>query len=194
MRKAAQFLATLALFAPAIASAQAPQTLTRAAQTASAEQRFKRLDLNGDGKFDRAEFLKARNQAERQVEAELRQTLTREFAELDANKDKNLTAAEIDAKVKIADAGKKSVGRLDKDKNGKISAAEYTAQASLQPATDAAQQMRQWDLNRDGIVTRKEFAASLLARFDWFDANKDGTVTAQEFEAKAKAASAPKGR
>lgn len=194
MRKSAQFLAALALLAPAVASAQAPESLTRAAQTASAEQRFKRLDANGDGKFDRAEFLQVRNQAERQAEAELRQTLTREFSELDANKDRNLTAAEIDAKVKIANAGKMSVARLDKDKNGRISAAEYTAQASLQPASDADQQIRQWDGNGDKTVTRQEFVASLLTRFDAFDANKDGTVTAQEFQARAKAAAAPKGR
>ena len=93
MRKAAQFLATLALVAPAIASAQAPQNLTRAAQTANAEERFKRMDANGDGRFDRAEFLKARNQAEQQAEARIRQMLAREFAELDGNKDQNLTAA-----------------------------------------------------------------------------------------------------
>lgn len=197
MRKAAQFLAaaTFAALLPSLASAQAPANLTRAQQTANAEERFKRLDPNGDGRFDRAEFLKARNQAEQQAETRIRQMLTREFAELDGNKDQNVTAVEIDAKVKVADAGKKTLARLDKNKDSKLSAAEYTSQAAaLEPAADADQLMRQWDPNGDKIVTRQEFLASVLARFDSFDANRDGTVTAQEAAAKLNAAAPPQGR
>jgi Ca2+-binding EF-hand superfamily protein len=197
MRKSAQFLATLALGAllPAIASAQAPANLTRAAQTTNAEERFKRMDTNGDGRFDRAEYLKARNQAKQQAEGRIRQMLSQEFAELDGNKDGGLTPAEIDAKVKIADAGKKTLARLDKDKNGKVSAAEYTSQASaLEPTADADQQIRQWDGNGDKVVTRQEFVAFVLAQFDSFDANKDGTVTEQEAAAKLKAAAPAQAR
>lgn len=197
MRRSAQIFATAALAAlmSTAASAQAPESFTRAAQTANAEERFKRLDADGNGRVDRAEFLAVRDQAERQAKAELGKTLNGEFAELDSNKDGNLTAAEIDAKVKVPDAGKKSVARLDKNKDSRVSLAEYTAQAAnLEPAADPDRLIAQWDANRDKIVTREEFVAAILARFDSFDANKDGTVTAQEAAAKVNASTAPQGR
>lgn len=197
MRLSAQFLATatLAALVSAPAFAQGGNTLTRAAQAANAEERFKRLDADGNGRFDRAEYLQVRNRAEREAEAELNKVLNGEFAQLDSNKDSAVTPAEIDDKVKVADAGKKTIARLDKNKDGKISLAEYTAQsANLEPAADPDQQIALWDGNRDKIVSREEFVASILARFDAFDANKDGTVTAQEAAAKTNSGVSMQGR
>jgi hypothetical protein len=36
------------------------------------------------------------------------------------------------------------------------------------------------DTNRDGAVTRAEFASAALARFDRVDVDKDGTISADE--------------
>lgn len=196
MRRFAQFLtaAALAALASTAASAQNANAVTRADQTANAEARFKRLDGDGNGRFDRAEFIKVRDQAERATEARLKQVLAGEFTQLDSNKDQSITAAEIDAKVKIPDAGKKSIARLDKNKDGKISMAEYTSQSGVEATVDPDQIIRQWDSNGDKIVTREEFTATVLARFDSFDANKDGTVTAQEAAAKANSSAPAQGR
>ena len=197
MRRSAQILATAALTAlmSTAASAQGAQSVTRAAQATNAEERFKQLDGDGNGRFDRGEFIRVRDQAERQAKAELGKTLNGEFAELDSNKDGNLTAAEIDAKVKVPDAGKKSVARLDKNKDAKISLGEYTAQAAnLEAAVDPDRLLAQWDANRDKVVTREEFVATVLARFDGFDANKDGTVTAEEASAKVNSGVSMQGR
>jgi Ca2+-binding EF-hand superfamily protein len=196
MRRFAQFLTTAALaaLASAGASAQNANAVTRAEQTANAEARFKRLDGDGNGRFDRAEFIKVRDQAERAAEARLKQVLSGEFAQLDSNKDQGISAAEIDAKVKIPDAGKKTIARLDKNKDGKISMAEYTAQSGIEAAVDPDLMIRQWDANGDKTVTREEFTATVLARFDSLDANKDGTVTAQEAAAKMNTSAPAQGR
>jgi hypothetical protein len=42
---------------------------------------------------------------------------------------------------------------------------------------------RMADTNHDGAVSRDEFVAAALQRFDRMDANKDGTVTPDERQA-----------
>lgn len=74
---------------------------------------------------------------------------------------------------------------LDTDRDGKISAAERTAQAG--PAGEDGQRRRgggrmleRADANRDGVVTRGEFRAMAAAGFDRQDANRDGKIDAAE--------------
>jgi hypothetical protein len=192
MRPSAHIIITAAAVAltAGAASAQEKQSITRAEQSASAEARFKRLDADGNGRFDKAEYLKVRAQAEREAQAKLRQLLTAEFAELDGNKDQGLTEAEIDAKVQ-AGAGKSVLARLDGNKDKKISSAEYTGQAAkLQSAVAADEQMTMWDANGDKTVTKAEYLGAALARFDRLDGDKNGTVTAAEAAAAAKSSSA----
>ena len=43
--------------------------------------------------------------------------------------------------------------------------------------------MRLADADKDGTITKAEFEAAALARFDRLDANKDGTVTPDEAKA-----------
>ena len=172
----------LALSASLPASAQQQdENLSRTQLSTSLDGRFKLLDGNGDGAFDKAEYLTARRKAEQAATAMLKAMLTKEFGQLDANKDASVTAAEIDAKVSKPNAGKATVARLDKNKDQKISLAEYNGQTGAVSATaNADQQIKGWDKDANGRVTLEEYKGSALARFDTLDGNKDGTITAAE--------------
>lgn len=163
----------LSLIATAVAgTAYAEQTgragrdagapLTRAQALTQAEARFDRMDANKDGKLDKADHEARRN-------------------------------AMFD--------------RLDTDKNGQISRAEFNTrperaaggEARRGPDGEQGKQHRwggrghgrhggKWgggfaDTNKDGVVTKAEFTAAALQRFDRLDANKDGTVTREERQA-----------
>lgn len=143
--------------------AGAPQT--RAQALSQAEARFDRMDANKDGKLDKADHEARRNAA---------------------------------------------FDRLDTDKNGQISRAEFNTRPERAPRSEARRspdgeqgKQHRWggrghgrhggmwggpgggfaDANKDGTVTKAEFTASALQRFDRLDANKDGQVTREERQA-----------
>ena len=178
----------LAITASLPASAQQQEeNLSRASLSSSLDARFKLLDGNGDGAFDKTEYLAARRKAEQSATAMLKAMLTKEFGQLDANKDGGVTAAEIDAKVSKPNAGKATVARLDKNKDQKISLAEYNGQTGAVSATaNPDQQLKGWDKDSNGRITLEEYKGSALARFDSLDGNRDGTITAAELAAAAK--------
>ena len=115
-----------------------------------------------------------------------------EFTQMDSNKDGSVTSTEVEAwqaktAAEIATARNKAIfARLDADKNGAISAAEF---AKLGPAVvkpNAAPLMARVDTNKDGKITKAEHGAAVTARFNAMDANKDGTITQAEAQAAAK--------
>jgi Ca2+-binding EF-hand superfamily protein len=59
----------------------------------------------------------------------------------------------------------------------------FAGAAAAQPA--AADLIKQWDTNKDGVVDKAEWVAAgrPAERFDLVDANKDGKVTAEELAA-----------
>lgn len=64
--------------------------------------------------------------------------------------------------------------RLDKDKNGSVSRAEY--QEFMEASFD------NMDANKDGALVKNEFPASVtVEQFAVMDVNKDGKVTREEF-------------
>ncbi|WEK45291.1 MAG: EF-hand domain-containing protein [Candidatus Andeanibacterium colombiense] len=81
---------------------------------------------------------------------------------------------------------------LDTDRDGTLSPAELAAAASRGPGGPPPAGFRgsgpgggpdmlaKADSNKDGALSRAEFEASTLARFDATDANHDGTVTPDE--------------
>ncbi|QIK78593.1 hypothetical protein G7077_06485 [Sphingomonas piscis] len=197
MRHATRTLLASALLVaaagPALAQTGANDPLPRAELVASLGARFKLIDTNGDGYFDKTEYLAARTKAEQIELGRIKELLARQFAEVDTNKDKFVTVAEIDAKMKNPARAKEGVTALDKNKDGKLSLAEFAAQVGKVEATaDTDQQLTRWDTDRNNQVTLAEYQGSALSQFDKLDANKDGTLT--EAEARAGAAAAPAGR
>jgi Ca2+-binding EF-hand superfamily protein len=150
---------------------------------------LKSADLNKDGAIDQTEFQTTRDKW---------------FADLDADKDGFVTADELkafgdkmhaewakkhgdqaatdnpDANKKHGDFSQRILNRVDTDKDGKISKAEFDAEGSKLFA--------KLDENSDGKITESEMPQRHWARFggkmfDRMDADQDGKVTKAEFEA-----------
>lgn len=109
-----------------------------------------------------------------------------EFARVDANKDGQMSRAEIEnfqrtsATARVTARNKALFAELDADKNGQISPAEF-AKASPVPKPDANFVLR-IDTNKDGQVSLAEHRGAALETFTKIDANKDGTLTAAEVQ------------
>lgn len=147
---------------------------------------LKSADLNKDGVIDQTEFQTTRDKW---------------FSDLDANKDGFVTADELKAfgdkmhaewakkhgdqaadkpEGKHGDFSQHILERVDTDKDGKISKAEFDAEGSKLFA--------KLDENGDGKIAQSEMPQRHWARFggqmfDRMDADHDGKVTKAEFQA-----------
>lgn len=125
------------------------------------------------------------------------------FDRMDVNKDGKIDAADRQARhAAMFDA-------IDTDKNGQISREEFAAHRPMHKGRAGmadGEQGEGWrgrggkghhgghhgggrgwgggmtmaDANKDQAISREEFTASAMQRFDGADANKDGTVTPEE--------------
>jgi len=143
----------LSLAGPALAQAakpQGPTAQTKAQFTASLQARFKAVDANGDGGIDKAEVDASNARAAQNAEAALTKRIEQEFAQIDTNKDKQISLAEYKAAAPQAKPvpGDAAIARMDGNKDKKISFAE--------------------------------FSAAPMKGFDQIDANHDGTVSVEE--------------
>ena len=116
-------------------------------------------------------------------------TMDGEFGKMDGDKDKVVTKAEIEQfQRSVADAeaqarARATFNRLDTDKNGQLSYAEFGKLSVATSRTNATPILGQSDLNRDGKITLVEFRTAKLANFDAMDADKDGVVSIPEMRA-----------
>ena len=148
-------LVSLALAGTAVAAP--PQSLrgdfdkngevTLAEINARLDQRFQKIDTNGNGEIEQAE-MQAAHEQRRAKRAERREARGAEMADKRGGERRG---------------GKRGEGRGQIDANG------------------------------DGVITRAEFGAKALARFERADANKDGVVTAEERSALREARKAGRG-
>lgn len=167
--------------------------MTRAEAQAKAEARFDKMDLNKDGKWDAAD--RAARQAARH---EAR------FVALDANKDGSVSKAEFDQARTQREAQ-----MTERRAAFAAQRAERMAAAKAPVAGDAAKAPRAehrmggrdgrggrhhamgggrggrggYGMGPDASISKADFVAKSLARFDRMDANKDGKVTAVERQA-----------
>jgi Ca2+-binding EF-hand superfamily protein len=115
-------------------------------------------------------------------------TMDAEFGRMDANQDKVVTRAEIEQFERAANlvqaraAARVLFARMDTDKNGQLSPAEFE-QMVTPAAPNPAPVLAQNDLNKDGRITLVEYRTAKLANFDRMDADKDGIVTVAEMRA-----------
>jgi len=151
-------------------------------------------DANGDGNVTKAEAAAA---------------MDAHFAKMDVNKDGRIDKADREAaRTQRQDAW---FAKVDTDRNGQLSKPELAAGKAARAETrdDAGPKMghpgrggrfmrghggrggegrggmmgRMADTDKDGAISRNEFAAAGDAMFAKADANKDGTVTAAEMQA-----------
>ena len=149
---------------------EARPDMTRDTVQERATQMFARLDVNSDGKIDAADG------AERSGERNAAR-----FERTDTNGDGAISAEEFAA-----------MGDMRRNRMG----GRNDAAAGEQPAGREARSGRrggggggmgharallgQADADGDSAVTRAEFSAAMIARFDAADANNDGTVSREE--------------
>lgn len=135
---------------------------TRAEAQARAAEMFARMDANKDGKLDQAD--RAAREGER-------------FARLDTNKDGSLSRDEFAAARKPREgAGEgQRMGRQGGEGHHGLMGGRKHGRGRM-----GAMIGRMADANKDGTVTRDEFLAAHVRRFDMIDANKDGTISAEE--------------
>ena len=114
------------------------------------------------------------------------QLMDAEFKKRDLDGNGKATRAEVEEFTKraaTAEAKQKNqelFSRLDVDKNGLISPAEFTALVPGPQFVDVSAEMIRFDKNRDQIITLVEYRTSTLANFDRLDADKDGILSAAE--------------
>ncbi|MCB2064242.1 MAG: EF-hand domain-containing protein [Novosphingobium sp.] len=147
-----------------------------------------KADANGDGIVTRAEA---------QTGAAAM------FAKMDANSDGVLNAADREARMK--ERRTKMFAAIDADGNGQISREEFMAhkhegkRGEMRGDKDGmkggmghkmgmrghrgGKMMQMADANKDGSISKAEFTAAAMSRFDKTDANNDGKVTAEERQA-----------
>jgi Ca2+-binding EF-hand superfamily protein len=75
--------------------------------------------------------------------------------------------------------------KLDTNKDGQLSKAEFMAAAPTNASTppNGAALLTQLDKNKDGKVTLDEYRAPMVARFDQVDTNHDGVISDAERKA-----------
>ena len=155
--------------------------ISRAEYVAQSDQRFARLDANGDGLLSGDELTGRGG---------------RRMADADTNKDGKVSKAEFAAQA--ADR----FSKLDVNKDGKISGDEMKAMMERMregrggrgmappPPGDAMGEpgghrgmMARSDIDHDGRISRAEALAQAEARFAKLDSNKDGFIDKAEMDA-----------
>ena len=139
--------------APAFAQTSSETTMPRAKVVANAEAEFGRVDTNKDGQMSRLEI---ENFQRAGLTARATARNKAMFAELDADKNGSISAAEFAKATPVPKPDATDVLRIDTDKDGQISLAEHRT-ATLATFT-------QVDTNKDGILTTAEVQALATAR------------------------------
>ena len=116
-------------------------------------------------------------------------TMDAQFQAADANKDGILTRQEIEqyqraqAAAQAQAQGRALFARLDTDRDGQLSPAEFAQLAVNVPPPNAAPVLAEADRNKDGSISLAEWRAAKLANFDRLDTDKDSIVSVAEMRA-----------
>ena len=159
---AALTLAGGALAAPdgTLRGGGAARTTTRADAQTRAVAIFDRMDVNRDGKLDAADRAARESQM---------------FDRIDTDRNGSLSRAEFDAMHQRGPKGAGMAG-MDHGPDG-MKGMKHGRRGGRGGMGKVA------DANGDGAITRDEFVAGALKRFDTADADRDGTITPAERQA-----------
>lgn len=176
MRKIATYtLAAAAIVAATAAVAQsdaarperAGPPATRAAVTQFAETAFARMDGNGDGVLNQADREARQKAVFDRIDADKNGSIT--FAEFNAQReDRQEARAERRASRGEGRGEGRAEGRRGHGRHGGMRGHGGQAMAMMA------------DKDKDGTVTKAEFTAAALARFDAADTDKNGTISDAE--------------
>ena len=137
--------------------AKGPQPVSRTVYLSRFDSAFRAVDTNKDGFTDRAE--------------------------IEAAESKALAAR----KAQLLKQREASFSRMDKDKNGSLSLAEFnSAMAAQSPKADATSRLKRLDTNNDGKISIAESRAPAESQFARLDTNKDGVLSVEEQKARAR--------
>lgn len=109
-----------------------------------------------------------------------------DFKKRDLDQNGKATRAEVEEFTKRAaaavaqDQNRDLFQRLDIDKNGVITPAEFAGLIPPPKFIDVSAEMTRFDSNRDQIITLVEYRTATLANFDRLDVDKDGILSAAE--------------
>ena len=110
-----------------------------------------------------------------------------EFRSMDTNGDGVAPRAEVEAyqrriiTVAAVQRARAAFAKMDADRNGQISLAEYVrGSVSLPKSLDVSGPMSKLDANKDGKITLIEYRVLTLANFDRLDVDKDSIITEVE--------------
>jgi hypothetical protein len=153
------------------------KTVTRAEAETRARDAFAKLDLNRDGKIDKADR-----------EAKMAE----HFKKMDSDGNGSISQAEFMASHERKPGGGmgmdhkmgQDMGAPGKEMRGGM---HEGMRGGKRGAMMGFVMLRMADTNKDGAVSRDEFVASSLARFDKADTNKDAKVSPEERKAAMKA-------
>ena len=140
----------------------APTELTRAAAETRANEMFAQLDANSDGQL---------NAADREA------ALRARFDEADTDNNGQLSFAEASA-AHAARAEHREDRRADR--GGRMGRMGMMRHGGPDGPGMGARMLERGDTDNNGSVSKAEFTAAALARFDRADANDDGTISAGE--------------
>lgn len=162
---AALATAGTAFAAPGAGGARMPQgDMTRAQVEAKAAERFAKMDANGDGVLNPADRAAMR---------------AKMFDRIDADKNGSISRAEFEA------MHAKRAERARSGKRGDRAAMAGHRMGGHKMGARGGRGMmgKMADANSDGAISRAEFTAAALKRFDAADADRNGTVTQAERQA-----------
>jgi Ca2+-binding EF-hand superfamily protein len=157
--------------------------IDKADREAMQAKRFAAADTNGDGELTQAE-MKAAHEAHMAKRADKRADRQAErFAKMDTDNSGGISEAEMAA---AHEARGKMRGERQAEMRGQRGERQqgmHQGHRVKRGPGKAMAMLRQADANKDMIVTRAEFDASVEARFARVDTDKSGTISAEERKA-----------
>ena len=140
-------------------------------------KRFDKIDSDKNGSISTTEFAALEKMHKGKGNHKL------DFGTIDVNNDSQITKDE--AKGRLL----KRFDKIDSDKNGSITAAEFAAIEQMHKSKGHKKgrgnhklDFAQVDTNSDGVITKDEAKSRLLKHFDKLDSDADGKITSAEFE------------
>lgn len=153
--------------APVKAASDGKRVITKAEAMASADARFTKMDVNGDGTL---------NAADRTA------MMAKLFAIMDADKNGEISQSEFVAAHK---AGAERRADLRERRLERIGTS--MREGRQRGRVGAIAMMARADTNGDKSVSQAEYRAAIDARFGKVDANQDGSISIEERQATRKA-------